>query len=286
MMVDFVDIIASALGEAVIRLPPDTVAALETARNREGSNLARMHLDSILENIGLADAENLPICEDTGIQTIFIDAGQDFPYLAELLRAIPPAVEAATKSGPLRPNTVDPFTGENPGDNLGPNAPAISLNIVNGDSATVHLLPKGGGSEQMSRLWMLNPADGIEGLKKQVLKRVQEAGGRPCPPTVIGIGIGGSADMCMKLAKKSLLRPLGSHNPDENAAALESELLDAVNKLGVGPMGMGGKTTALAVHVEFAPRHPATFPVGMVMQCWCNRRVVIRLDSQGEVIDD
>ena len=194
------------------------------------------------------------------------------------------AVKMATEEGPLRPNTVNPFTGKNSGDNLGPNAPAITINIVEGDSATVHLLPKGGGSEQMSRLWMLNPADGIECLKKQVLKRVQEAGGRPCPPTTIGIGIGGSADMCLKLAKKSLLRPLDESNPDADAAKLEKELLDAINQLEIGPMGMGGKTTALGVHVEFASRHPATFPVGMVMQCWCNRHEIITINSKGEIV--
>ena len=160
----------------------------------------------------------------------------------------------------------------------------ITINMMAGDSSTVHLLPKGGGSEQMSRLWMLNPADGIEGLKKQVLKRVQEAGGRPCPPTIIGIGIGGSADMCLKLAKKSLLRPLDQPNPDADAAKLEKELLAAINQLEIGPMGMGGKTTSLGVHVEFALRHPATFPVGMVMQCWCNRHVILKIDKDGGII--
>ena len=283
-MIDFTQKIANALGEAVIRMPDDIVKALEIAFEKENSGLARMHLQAILDNIKLADKENLPICEDTGIQTIFIDVGNDFPFLAELVKSIPRAVELATKEGPLRANTVNPFTGKNSGDNLGPNAPAITINMVEGNEAIVHLLPKGGGSEQMSRLWMLNPADGIEGLKKQVLKRVQEAGGRPCPPTIIGIGIGGSADMCMKLAKKSLLRPLDEPNPDPDAAVLEKELLAAINELEIGPMGMGGKTTALGVHVEFAPRHPATFPVGLVMQCWCNRHVIVRINSQGEVI--
>ena len=275
--------LASALGEAVIRMPDDIVIALKKAFEIEKSGLARMHLRAIIDNIKLADKENLPICEDTGIQTIFIDAGYDFPYLAELVKAIPKAVETATREGPLRPNTVNPFTGKNSGDNLGPNAPAITINMVEGDSATVHLLPKGGGSEQMSRLWMLNPADGIEGLKKQVLKRVQEAGGRPCPPTIIGIGIGGSADMCMKLAKKSLLRPLDQQNPNADAARLEKELLAAINQLEIGPMGMGGKTTSLGVHVEFAPRHPATFPVGLVMQCWGNRHVILKIDKDGGI---
>ena len=281
---NFEETIAEALGRAVVHLPVDIVNALEHALQIEDNGLARMHLQSILDNIRLAGQENLPVCEDTGIQTIFIDAGEEFPYLAELVKTIPQAVKLATQEGPLRPNTVNPFTGKNSGDNNGPNAPAITINFVEGNGAAVHLLPKGGGSEQLSRLWMLNPADGIEGLKKQVLKHVQESGGRPCPPVIIGIGIGGSADMCMKLAKKSLLRPLNSCNPDTDAAKLEDELLSAVNQLGVGPMGMGGKTTALGVHVEFAPRHPATFPVGLVMQCWCNRHEILHFDDKGELV--
>ncbi len=282
----FEEDIASALGEVVVHLPSDIVSALEKAFEIEDSGLARMHLQSILDNIKLADQENLPICGDTGIQTIFIDAGYDFPYLAELVKAVPKAVEMATRDGPLRPNTVNPFTGKNSNNNLGPNSPAITINMVEGDSAILYLLPKGGGSEQLSALWMLNPADGIKGLKKEVLKHVQAAGGRPCPPTIIGIGIGGSADMCLKLAKKSLLRPLNSPNPDVDAAALETEILQAVNQLGVGPMGMGGKTTALGVHVEFASRHPATFPVGLVMQCWCSRHTTITINSKGEIQND
>jgi fumarate hydratase subunit alpha len=194
-------------------------------------------------------------------------------------------VARATTHGPLRPNAVNPFTGRNSGDNLGPNAPAVTLTIVEGDGATVHLLPKGGGSEQLSALWMLPPADGIAGAKREILSHVQRAGGRPCPPVIVGVGIGGGADTCLRLAKRSLLRPLGSRNPDPDAAALEAELLEAINKLGVGPMGMGGRTTALAVHVEFAPRHPATFPVGLVMQCWCHRHRTLRIDRTGRFLE-
>ena len=283
-MTDLVTSLADALGRAVVRVSPELLATLERAYAEETNQLARMHLRSILDNIELAGREHLPVCEDTGIQTVFLDAGRDFPHLGELLRAIPEAVSQATVSGPLRPNTVNPFTGKNYGDNLGPGAPSITLTMVDGDSATLHLLPKGGGSEQLSGLWMLSPADGIAGLKREILTHVQDAGGRPCPPVILGIGIGGSADACLKLAKRSLLRPLGSHNPDPDAATLEVELLGAVNELGVGPMGMGGKCTALAVNVEFAPRHPATFPVGLVMQCWCHRHATVRIDSDGVVL--
>ncbi len=276
--------LAEALGRAVTAMPEDLVAALQKAHDAETGTLAKMHLKAILDNIRLAGREHLPVCEDTGIQTVFVDAGADFLGLGELVKAIQEAVRLATVSGPLRPNTANPFTGKNSGDNLGPNAPAVNITIVEGDGATIQMLPKGGGSEQLSALWMLAPADGIAGLKREVLTHVQKAGGRPCPPLIIGIGIGGSADICMKLAKRSLLRPLGSPNPDPDAAALEKELLESVNSLEVGPMGMGGRTTALAVHVEYAPRHPATFPVGLVMQCWCHRHAIIRLDREGKVV--
>lgn len=276
--------LAEALGRAVVLMPDDLVAALEEALERETGELARMHLSAILDNVRLAASENVPVCEDTGIQTVYVDAGRDFPNLGELMRALPEAVALATAKGPLRPNTVNPFTGRNYGDNRGPNAPAVNLSIVDGDGATVHLLPKGGGSEQLSALWMLPPAEGIPGAIHEILRHVQKAGGRPCPPVILGVGIGGSADTCMRLAKRSLLRPLGSRNPDPEAAAMEAELLEAVNSLGIGPMGMGGLTTALDVHVEFAPRHPATFPVGLVMQCWCHRHATVKLDRAGRVV--
>lgn len=281
----FAEIIAQALGEAVIIMPEDLVCAMQKAHDAETGQLAKLQLGTMLENVRLAEKEHVPVCEDTGIQTIFLDIGKNFPHLADLMNAIPEAVRLATVSGPLRPNAVNPFTGKNSGDNLGPNAPAINVTVVEGDGATIHLLPKGGGSEQLSALWMLTPADGIKGLKREVLAHIQKAGGRPCPPVIVGIGVGGSADTCIKLAKRSLLRPLGSPNPDSSAAALEKELLESINQLGVGPMGMGGKTTALAVNVEYAPRHPATFPVGLVMQCWCHRHATINFDRDGQVME-
>ncbi len=283
-MTDFVKCIAEALGQAVVLVPEELIKALRAAHEKETGELARLHLKAILDNIELAGKERLPVCEDTGIQTIFVDAGKDFPHLAELLLDIPKAVELATVSGPLRPNTVNPLNGRNYGNNLGPGAPAINLTIVEGDCAIVHLLPKGGGSEQLSALWMLTPADGLAGLKREVLSHMQKAGGRPCPPVIVGIGIGGSADACLKLAKRSLLRPLGTPSADPEAASLESDLLESINKLGVGPMGMGGNCTALAVNIETAPRHPATFPVGLAMHCWCHRHVTIRIGPDRKVL--
>ena len=284
-MKELVERLADALGRAVTIVPDELVLLLRKAHEAETGELARLHLGAILYNIEIAGKEYLPVCEDTGIQTVFVDAGRDFPHLGALLKAIPEAVEQATKSGPLRPNTVNPFTGKNHGDNLGPGAPAINLTVVDGEEAVIHLLPKGGGSEQLSGLWMLPPADGLKGLRREILGHIQKAGGRPCPPVIIGIGVGGSADACLKLAKRSLLRPLGSSSPDPDAAALEKDLLASINELGVGPMGMGGKCTALAVNVEFAPRHPATFPVGLAVQCWCHRHATIQLDRDGRVLE-
>ncbi len=162
--------------------------------------------------------------------------------------------------------------------------PQITVEVVDGDEATLIAFPKGGGSENMSALWMLTPAEGLKGMKKRVLQQVQFAAGKPCPPIVVGIGIGGGADIAMKLAKKAILRPLDRENPDPKLKELEDELLADINSLGVGPAGTGGLTTALAVHVEYTMRHPATFPVGMVVQCWCDRRAIMKVTKDGEVV--
>jgi len=270
--------------DGVTKLPPDVVRKIEEAHEREESKVARMQLKAILENITLAKDGVLPLCQDTGIQIFFIKAGYDFPYLSELRKAIPSAIERATREVPLRPNTVDPFTGKNPKNNLGHNMPAVTIELVEGDGAEVYIFPKGGGSENMSALWMLTPAEGFKGMKKKILEHILFSAGKPCPPVILGIGIGGGADIAMKLAKKSLLRPLDKPNPDEKLRNMEQEILNDINALGVGPMGLGGSATALAVHIEYTVRHPATFPVGLVVQCWCDRRAKIRITKDGEVI--
>jgi fumarate hydratase subunit alpha len=178
---------------------------------------------------------------------------------------------------------VDPFTGANPKNNLGHNMPQITVELVEGDGATLYAFPKGGGSENMSALWMLTPAAGFKAMKKRILEQVQFAGGKPCPPIVIGVGIGGGADISMKLAKKAILRPLDQPNPDPKLAELEDELLTDINSLGIGAAGTGGMSTALAVHIEYTMRHPATFPVAMVVQCLADRRAIIKVPKDGEV---
>ncbi len=276
--------LVKALRDGVIELPEDVTAKIRIALENETTDAAKMQLSAIMKNIELAHDGGTPLCQDTGIQIFFIKAGYDFPYLSQLHKAIPKAIERATPEVPLRPNTVDPFTGKNPKNNLGHNMPAVTIELREGDDADVYVFPKGGGSENMSALWMLTPAEGFNGMKKKILHHIQEAAGKPCPPVILGIGIGGGADIALKLAKKALLRPLDVPNPDPVLGELEQELLEDINKLGVGPMGLGGATTALAVHVEYTNRHPATFPVGLVVQCWCDRRAKVHITKDGEVI--
>ncbi len=191
------------------------------------------------------------------------------------------AVKKATKDIPLRPNTVDPFTGENHKDNTGDNIPYITWDFVEGSNVWITALPKGGGSENMSKLGMLKPGVGIEGVKDFVVTEMIKAGGNPCPPTIVGVGIGGGADLAMKLGKKSLLRPVGDRHKDKTIAAIEEELIKRINDSGIGPMGLGGKTTVLDVHIEKAHRHPASLPVGIAVQCWANRRAKMVIHSDG-----
>jgi fumarate hydratase subunit alpha len=279
-----VDALVAGIRRAVIEIPPDVARAIEGCHRAEKEGLARMQLRIILDNIAMARKEGLPLCQDTGLMTFFVEAGHDFPHLATLCRAMPLALERATSEVPLRSNTVDPFTRTDPGNNLGHNMPLVTVDMVEGDGASVHILPKGGGSENASALWMLTPAEGLKGMRERVLRRVQEAGGRACPPLVLGIGIGGGADAAMRLAKKALLRPLDEPNPDGGIAALEKEMLDDVNALGIGPSGTGGKATALSVHIEYTCHHIASFAAGLSVQCWCDRRTVVKITREGRVI--
>ncbi|KUK26428.1 MAG: Fumarate hydratase class I, N-terminal domain (TtdA) [Acetothermia bacterium 64_32] len=278
-----VETLAEALGQAATVLPNDVISALERARDRE-EGPARVQLEAILRNVEIAKAGQVPICQDTGTPTFFVRFGTKFPYLEELLSAIPEAVRLATRKVPLRPNTVHPLTGENPGDNTGRHIPHVTWLPVPGDGAEIFLLPKGGGSENCCALKMLTPGLGIKGVKKAVVEHVVACGGKPCPPTVVGVGIGGGADLSLKLGKLALLRPVGERHPEREVAALEEELEELINASGVGPMGLGGKTTVLAVHVEYAHRHPASLPLGIVVQCWADRRAHLRISPSGEIV--
>ncbi len=273
--------VIEAIRLAVTNLPEDVINAIKEAYEREESRIAKFNFENILKSIEISKNEKIPICQDTGTITFFIDAGVKSPYLGEIKKILVEATKRATQEVPLRPNAVDVLTNKNSRDNTGRFVPIIHWELVDGDSIRIAVLPKGGGSENCSALAMLNPTEGFEGVKRFVIERVRECGGKPCPPVILGVGIGGSADLALKLAKKSLLRPLGMRHENERIAQLEEEILNKVNSLGIGPMGMGGRTTALDVKIEYAHRHPASLPVGLIVQCWAHRKAFIEIDKEG-----
>jgi len=281
---DVVDGIVDLIRKAEIELPYDVIKALKKSYKTE-QGVAKTQIEAILKNIDLAKKSKRPMCQDTGIQTFFIEVGIDFPEINTIKKIIEDGVKKATKEIPLRPNTMDPFTGENHNDNTGNHIPYITWDFTEGSDVKIISFPKGGGSENMSKLGMLKPGVGIEGVKDFVVEEVIKAAGQPCPPTVIGVGIGGGADLSLKLGKKALLRPVGIRNKNKSIAKIEEELIKRINASGIGPMGLGGKTTVLDVHVEKAHRHPASLPVGIAVQCWADRRakMIIHKDFSWEV---
>ena len=280
---DFDDIksgLIDLIKKAETELPIDVINALENALKVE-EGIAKTQIEAILTNIDLAKKTKRPMCQDTGIQTFFVKIGVDFPQINSLKDLITDAVKKATKEIPLRPNTVDPFTGENHKDNTGNQIPYITWDFIEGSDVFITAFPKGGGSENMSKLGMLKPGVGIEGAKDFIVEEMIKAAGNPCPPTVVGVGIGGGADLSLKLGKKALLRPVGERHKDKEIAAIEKELIKRINDSGIGPMGLGGKTTVLDVHIEKAHRHPASLPVGIAVQCWADRRAQMVIHSDG-----
>ena len=273
--------IVELIRKAETDLPNDVIKALKKTYGIE-KGVAKTQIDAILKNIDLAKKSKRPMCQDTGIQTFFVDIGIDFPYIYKLKKTIINGVKKATKEVPLRPNTVDPFTGENHKDNTGENIPYITWDFCSGSDVLIISLPKGGGSENMSKLGMLKPGVGIEGVKNFVVEEMIKAGGNPCPPTIVGVGIGGGADLSLKLGKKALLRPVGKRHKDKTIAKIEEELIKRINSSGIGPMGLGGKTTVLDVHIEKAHRHPASLPVGIAVQCWADRRAHMVIHNNGK----
>jgi len=277
------DAIVEAIRLAVVILPEDTVNALKKAYEREENPIAKAQLENILETIELGKNYSLPICQDTGTITFFVEAGVENPYIKGLKEILINATKKATEEVPLRPNSVDLLTNKNSGDNTGRFVPIIHWELIEGDSIKIYVFPKGGGSENCSALRMLIPSEGLEGIKKFVVETVAKAGGKPCPPIIVGVGIGGGANFALTLAKKALLRPLGVRHENEKIAKLEEELLEIINSLGIGPMGLGGKTTTLDVKIEYAHRHPASLPVGVVIQCWANRRSIVEIRKDGTI---
>ena len=253
---------------AACDLEPDAAAAIKAAEAREESPLGKEVLGQIIENFGIAAKENLPMCQDTGIAVFFVDLGREAALDGSLEDAINEGVRQGYKDGFLRKSVCHPLKRTNTGDNT----PAIiHTRITEGDRLKIKIAPKGAGSENMSRLKMLKPAEGVEGVKKFVVESIREAGGNPCPPIVVGVGIGGDFEKSAILSKKALLRKVGASNDDADVAKLESELLAEINRLGIGPMGFGGTVTALAVHVETHPCHIASLPVAVNIQCHADR---------------
>ncbi len=262
--------VRALLLELALRLPEQVSRVLARARETEGSPRARHLLGLLLENAEAAGRENLPLCQDTGLVVVFAELGEDLCLEGDLQAALDQAVSTAHRDGYLRASVLaHPLQRHS---NTGDNTPAVvHLERVRGDRLTLHIAAKGGGSENQSALWMLSPSQGREGIVRKVVERVREAGGRPCPPLILGLGIGGNFETAPLLAKRALFRELGTPSPDCDLAALEAEILTAVNATGVGPLGMGGDTTALAVHVLSAPCHLATLPVALNVQCHAAR---------------
>ena len=255
--------------EANCHLTKDLKDCIVECRKNETFPVAQGILDQIIENYGIADANNVPVCQDTGMACVFIDVGQDVHVEGNLEEAIHEGVRQGYKDGYLRKSVVrDPLDRVNTGDNT----PAmIYYNIVPGEQIKITVAPKGFGSENMSQIKMLKPSDGLQGVKDFVVKVVEEAGPNPCPPVVVGVGVGGTFDKAAFMAKKALTRPVDSHNEDPFYAALEDELLEKINALGVGPQGFGGRTTALAVNIEKCPTHIAGLPVAVNINCHVTR---------------
>ena len=255
--------------EANCHLTKDLKDCIVECRKNETFPVAQGILDQIIENYGIADENNVPVCQDTGMACVFIDVGQDVHVEGNLEEAIHEGVRQGYKDGYLRKSVVrDPLDRVNTGDNT----PAmIYYNIVPGEQIKITVAPKGFGSENMSQIKMLKPSDGLQGVKDFVVKVVKDAGPNPCPPVVVGVGVGGTFDKAAFMAKKALTRPVDSHNEDPFYAALEDELLEKINALGVGPQGFGGRTTALAVNIEKCPTHIAGLPVAVNINCHVTR---------------
>ncbi len=266
-------IIENLLRVANTKLPEDIGWALEAAAGWESNSVAATQLAAIMENVRKAEHLGKPMCQDTGIPIFYVRGKID----GSIARDISRAVSNSTSEIPMRPNTVDPILRTNYGNNLGEGMPCIHYIPTDDDFTEIAVLLKGAGSENMTKLKMLNPSDGMTGVKKFIIDSVIEAGGRPCPPGIVGVGIGSTADECTAMAKRALLEPLDMEDPDPEIQALEEELFVKINQSGLGPMGLGGNTTVLGVKVRKSACHTASLPVAVNIGCWATRRAVARI---------
>ncbi len=255
--------------EATTVLNPDVIAAFEKGLAQEVSPQGKEIFRQLADNARIAREESISLCQDAGMAVVFIEIGQDVHLSgAGLTDAVNEGVRQGYAEGYLRPSTLDPISRENYGDNT----PAVlHLDMVPGDRVGIHVLPKGFGGENMSRVMLFHPGAGLKGARDFVVNRVREAGANSCPPNIVGVGIGGNFEKCALIAKRALLRPVGQSHPDPAVARLEQELLRDVNRTGVGPQGLGGRVTALAVHIETYPTHIGSLPVAVNLQCHSHR---------------
>ncbi|MEM0499206.1 MAG: fumarate hydratase [Methanothrix sp.] len=268
---DVVEATEAVVSKAQVSLPRWVVRSIESALRRERSEIARYHLEAILNNIRIAESDARPICQDTGLPVFHVEIGKECSLDFDLREAIAEGVRITTRKGMLRPNVVDPLSRSNTGDNTGPGMPYLIVDHVRGDSLRITAFPKGAGSENMSFLGMLNPADDpFEYILDNLAERVSNA----CPPVFVGVGIGGTFDQAAALAKRAVMCLPGESEE-------ELLLLERINDLGIGPMGLGGDTTALGVKIEKAFCHTASLPVAVNLQCWANRRATVTVTEEG-----
>ena len=269
---------------AATELPVEYVETMDEAMGDTDGAVGKAQLKNILENVSIARDGSKPMCQDTGIVAFIVKVGDGFPLRSSLKETLVNATRRATEEVPLRPNAVDMFSG-NTRDNVGLNGhvPILYIDLVEGDDLEIVALPKGGGSTNVAAHRMLKPGLGMKGVKQFVIEALSNAGSLGCPPYFVGVGIGGGEDLCMTLAKEALLKPFRVRSADPNVAAIEAELLEKINQLGIGAMGLGEGPTALDLHVEMAARHPASLPVGVVISCWALRHARATISPGGEV---
>jgi fumarate hydratase subunit alpha len=266
-------------------IPQDLRDALVAAKDRETSVPGKRVLETIVRNVAVADDRDNLVCQDTGIAVYTCRVGEGFPlHPTRIYEALKAGTERATLEHPLRSNAVHTLTRENTGPNTGYRLPIVHWEFIpEWDGLDVKCVPKGSGSENMSFLKMCIPADGVRGIKAFVLESIVGAGGKPCPPGIVGVGIGGSADYAMYLAKEAIARPIGTRNPDPHVAKLEDELYGLLNETGIGPMGLGGDVTVLNCHIEHADTHMTLNPVAVNYQCWAARRATAHIAADGTI---
>jgi fumarate hydratase subunit alpha len=267
---------------AATELPIEYVQEMDRLMKKTKGATGKAQLRSIIDNVAIARKNSWPMCQDTGVVAFMVKVGDDFSLKSDLKEILTNATRRATEEIPIRPNAVDIFKG-NTNDNTGSQIPIINWELVPGNTLEIIAMPKGGGSSNVANHRMLKPGLGMKGVKQFVIEAIAAAGSQGCPPYFVGVGIGGSEDLCMFLAKKALLKPFKVRSSDPKLAAIEEELLQKVNELGIGAMGLGEGPTALDLHIEMAARHPASLPVGIVISCWALRHAKAVIGPRGGV---